>query len=90
MVKSIDTSGTYDGWIIHDTARDTYNGADEDLAANETWVEDYGISAVGMDILSNGFKLRNYEYVNAASTYIFAAFAEFPFGGSGVAQARVR
>jgi len=90
MVKSIDTSGTYDGWVIHDTARDTYNGADKDLAANKTWVEDYAISAVGMDILSNGFKLRHTAYVNAANTYIFAAFAEFPFGGEDVSQARAK
>ena len=33
-----------------------------------------------IDILSNGFKLRNSnQNINAASTYIYAAFAENPF-----------
>ena len=43
-----------------------------------------------MDILSNGFKLRAALDPNIAETYIWAAFAEHPFGGSGVSQARAR
>ena len=43
-----------------------------------------------MDILSNGFKLRAALDPNIAETYIWAAFAERPFGGSGVSQARAR
>ena len=44
------------------------------------------------DFTSNGFKIRNdatANWINASSgTYIYAAFAENPFGGSGVGQAK--
>ena len=43
-----------------------------------------------LDIISNGFKGRIVSNPNAAETYIFAAFAEFPFGGEDVSQARAR
>ena len=37
-----------------------------------------------MDILSNGFKLRDSAYLNSSSgdTFIYAAFAEVPFRNS--------
>ena len=43
-----------------------------------------------IDILSNGFKHRTAIDNNIAETYIYLAFAEAPFGGDGVAQARAR
>ena len=45
-----------------------------------------------IDFLSNGFKQRDSQANGNQSgkTYIYAAFAEHPFGGSGVAQARAR
>jgi len=90
--KTTSAGGTYDSWLIHDTAREPNNPMDKDLAADATWYEDYAISAVFGDSLSNGFKIRATDaYHNASGVvYIFAAFAEFPFGGLNVAQARAR
>ena len=46
----------------------------------------------GIDFCSNGIKIRNGNvYVNYSGwTYIYAAFAENPFGGSGVSPAAAR
>jgi hypothetical protein len=45
-----------------------------------------------LDITSNGFKLRfaGGEVNNTTNTFIFAAFAEHPFGGSNVSPAPAR
>jgi hypothetical protein len=74
------TSGARD-WIIKDALRSTtYNPADGNLYANQTFSEDTTAS-VYVDILSNGFKLRGtYASINASGeTFIYAAFAESPF-----------
>ena len=66
-------------WIMYDPSRSTVNVTDEHLFANTSTVE--GISALlVLDLLSNGFKLRNNgESINQSGiTYIFAAFAEVP------------
>jgi len=65
-------------WYVYDTSRDTSNLAGNQLYPNLSNAE---VSSVGIDILSNGFKLRyNASPLNASSsTYIYAAFAENPF-----------
>ena len=76
MIKRTDSTGN---WIMHDTARDTYNVADKYLLANSSGAETSGTGI--LDILSNGFKARNtWLDLNASgATYIYAAFAEHPF-----------
>jgi hypothetical protein len=74
------TSGARD-WIIKDALRSTtYNPADGNLYANQSFAEDTTAS-VYVDILSNGFKLRGtYASINTSGeTFIYAAFAESPF-----------
>jgi hypothetical protein len=87
MVKSSSVGGSpgYD-WIIHDTARSTYNLSDTQLIANSSVAENQdssGASTVGFgwDILSNGFKIRTSTAGRNQSgqTLIYAAFAESPF-----------
>jgi hypothetical protein len=77
MIKST-SAGTE--WVMMDTSRSPYNLAEAALYANR----DYSESTIGavndLDLLSNGFKLRNTTgFVNASQTYIYAAFAEYPF-----------
>jgi len=78
-----------ESWFIHDTARTPYNVSTQMLRPNYSNSEATGDS---VDILSNGFKFRsggagaNYS----GRVYIFAAFAENPFGGSGVSPATAR
>ena len=78
-------------WYILDTTRDPYNVSYKLLSPNLSSAEDTTSSPV-LDFLSNGVKLRNlYATLNASGgTYIFAAFAENPFGGDGVNPATAR
>jgi hypothetical protein len=83
------TSGTATKWVMLDSARDLYNVTDAFLHPDQTTAENEGGD---VDFLSNGFKARaNDSWFNEASTtYVFAAFAEHPFGGSGVAPVTAR
>jgi hypothetical protein len=79
MWKRSDSTGD---WIIFDTARDTYNYAQNQLIPNTSGAEAVtGGGFVRIDLLSNGFKIRSTDsYVNASGgTYIYMAFAEHPF-----------
>jgi hypothetical protein len=81
MVKEATTSSR--DWIILDTARNTYNVADLQLMPNKSDAEATTVlsSTAYLDILSNGFKVRNSSVRNNenGATYIYAAFAENPF-----------
>jgi hypothetical protein len=76
------TSGT-NNWSILDTSRSPYNLSTQILAANDTLAE-YTTADTQIDILSNGFKVRNTDsgYNDNGVTYIYAAFAENPFKNS--------
>ena len=63
-------------WIIWDTARNTFNVLGNELYPNLANAE---ASAVDLDILSNGFKLRSASF---SGTWIYAAFATTPFKNS--------
>jgi hypothetical protein len=69
--------GTVD-WQIKDTTRDPYNAATKRLWPN---LGDAEGSGTDLDILSNGFKIRESGAATNTSggTYIYAAFAENPF-----------
>jgi hypothetical protein len=84
LIKKIDAVG---GWGIWDAKRSGINGTNAYMDANGTVAES---TDQPIDILSNGFKPRISTNPNPAQTMIFAAFAEFPFGGDGVSQARAR
>ena len=72
------TNGT-NGWYMFDNNRDTYNVVDHKLLANSSAAESTGYN--NMDMLSNGFKLRdsNDAWNGGGNIYIFLAFAENPF-----------
>jgi hypothetical protein len=75
MYKGSSVTGS---WDIRDTSRSTYNTDDLELYANLSQAE--ASSAVYIDVLSNGFKIRNSNatYNTSGGTYIYAAFAESP------------
>jgi hypothetical protein len=78
LIKSTAVSGN---WWMYDTARSTYNLASVFLYANASDAE-VSDTANGLDMLSNGFKLRvvgNFQPNTNGSTFIYAAFAENPF-----------
>ena len=73
------TSASAD-WCLFDTARDTYNQTLGLLNPNLSSAEN--ILGSGLDILSNGFKLRrdaSPAINNSGNTFVWAAFAESPF-----------
>jgi hypothetical protein len=81
MWKFITSTGRFD---ILDTTRSTYNpDSGTTLQASTTGIESNLGGNYGMDILSNGFKLRGINsemnQTTGGGTYIFAAFAENPF-----------
>jgi hypothetical protein len=69
-------------WVIYDTARNTTNPLDLELAPNNPNLDNGTVSSESFDLLSNGFKIRcviSGEFNVSNAAYIFAAFAESPF-----------
>jgi len=79
LLKQSSASGN--NWGIFDDERSTYNVIDDHLTADSTAVENVAHSAAKLDFVSNGFKARGTgSILNSSShTYIFIAFAEYPF-----------
>ena len=74
-------SNNNNNWIIIDTARDPINEADKALNPN-TNAATLENSHTGIDILSNGFRLKgdsNGQSNYNGWDYLYAAFAEHPF-----------
>ena len=75
LLKRTDTTGN---WYLWDTARNTYNAFGNELYPNLSNAE---ASATDLDVLSNGFKLRNSTagFNASGGTYIGFAWASNPF-----------
>ena len=84
MIKNTTSSGP---WFMYDNQRSPYNEIDDQLQANDTAAETTGSEEV--DFLASGFKVRtNDSDINyGAYYYIYAVFAEYPFGGEDVTPA---
>ena len=79
IVKRYNTTGN---WLMYDNKRDVDNEALSYLLPNAGDAE--STAATGLDLLSNGFKLRNVggSWNGSGNTYIYIAFAEHPFVSS--------
>ena len=77
IVKSLTTAYS---WMMHDSVRSPGNMSDEWFYANYPNAEETG-ATIGLDLLSNGFKIRttNVNYNDSGQTFIYMAFAENPF-----------
>ena len=66
-----------DSWRIYDNKRGPINPNDVRLLPNSNVAEN---NSIGIDFLSNGFKLRDTDGAGNAtgSTYVYAAWAEAP------------
>jgi len=84
MTKRTDSTGD---WTMVDSERSPYNLVENAVFANLFSTED--TTGDRMDILSNGFKLRTTAQPNVG-TLVYMAFAEYPFGGAGVAPVTAR
>jgi len=71
-----------DNWFMFDNKREGYNPINDALRPNLDNGE-LNLSGVGMDLLSNGFKLRSSDDdLNDSNTFIYMAWAEAPFVNS--------
>ena len=92
MFKNIDSNGD---WYTFDSTRNTYNPVNSLLAFNQSHNESTMASNSSngtVDFTTNGVKFRstNGSDFQGAKTFIYLAFAENPFGGEDVAQAKAR
>ena len=83
MIKQATDSSSGDGWHILDNTRDPHNSNTGKLFVDTVAYEGTS-SAIGVDFLSNGFKVRATDGGLNANTkkYIYMAFAEQPFATS--------
>jgi len=79
-------------WLMRDNKRSPQNVTDETLAADSASTEAGWGSSYLIDMLSNGFKMRDTTSpVNTSTaTYIFQAFAEAPLVGTNNVPATAR
>ena len=86
MMKCDNVTDGWSKWYMFDTARSPENMNVKELEANTTAVESSsGADYAQIDMLSNGFKLRNGSDWGPASngnTSVYMAFAEAPLVGS--------
>jgi len=84
MIKNSTGTGN---WFIYDSQRSPYNEIDDQLLVNTNAAETTGSEEI--DFLASGFKIQtNDSEINwGYSYYIYAAFAEYPFGGDGATPA---
>jgi len=85
LYKNVDSVSN---WVIRDNKRTTTGGTNPNgtvLLANGNNAESVNDSATVIDLLSNGFKIRNTENNDNTSgdNYLYMAFAEQPFVTSG-------
>jgi hypothetical protein len=79
----LNKSTSISSWWMMDSVRSTYNEVGHLIKGQDSVVEISSASGIGVDFLSNGFKLTKPDasgYMNpAAQTFVWIAFAETPF-----------
>ena len=89
MIKRYD-SGTLD-WNIYDSKRPAFNETNKALWAN-TNDNEANVGTHGIDLLSNGFKIRtsNDQLANNGGSFLYMCFAEEPLVSSNGVPATAR
>ncbi len=88
LVKRTNTAAN---WHLVDSVRSPYNLVNTILLPDLS-DQEATYSNGGVDFVSNGVKIRStgQAFNNSGDNYIFIAFSENPFGGSGVSPATAR
>ena len=84
VITKVATGSTVQGWLIRDSKRDPYNVSDTMIPANTSSGDINNAGSYGIDLLSNGFKVRGTDGgVNqSGGTLVYMAFAENPMKNS--------
>ena len=82
MVKT--TTLSTEGWFMYDNTRSESNPTNDALLANLSNAEYADSGTFTLDLLSNGFKLKNSDgsHNGSGQSYIYMCFAEAPLVGS--------
>ena len=90
VITKVSSGSTVQGWLVRDNKRDPFNVSDTMVPANSSSADVNNASSYGVDLLSNGFKIRGTDGgVNQnGGTLIYMAFAEQPLVGDNPATAR--
>ena len=80
------TTTNGDRWVMLDSKRDTFNVSNKGIYADDAQAENPVTSEQGLDILSNGFKIRNSNTKTntSGSTYIYIAIGQSLVGSNNV------
>ena len=86
----IKKTNTAEAWLMLDTKRGSYNFVDEFLQPQSSAAETNMNIAGGIDVLSNGIKMRHGDGTinGSGGSYMYMAFAEQPLVGDNPATAR--
>ena len=78
-------SDSADSWFMYDNKRSSFNVVEDYLTASGSGAE-ATTSAVNLDLLSNGFKIRNTDggHNNSSGTYIYMAFGQSLVGSNNI------
>ena len=76
MLKNVDDT---EHWYVYDPKRSPHNVAYQSLKWSSREGEETGSTNTRVDLLSNGFKLRQSNGPNNSNSYIYAAWAESPY-----------
>lgn len=92
MIKGKDNNST--AWYLHDSTRGEYNPNDFTLSPDQTYTEQTP-NDVEWDMCANGFRYSGSnggisDRNQSGREFIWAAWAENPFGGDGVSPACAR
>jgi hypothetical protein len=83
MIKNTGSTSAGAHWFMFDNKRNVYNLTNNELVANTSVAENVADPNAYLDLLSNGFKLRQNTYTNISGiNHIYMAFAENPFKNS--------
>ena len=88
MIKR--TTTTNGDWLIYDNSRSPINVVEDQLVANDADAETTGSEE--LDFFANGFKIKtnDAEINTSGANYIYAAFAQNPFGGESTTPSTAR
>ena len=86
LIKNTTTADQ--AWFIFDNKRDVAGNENNNYLIASSNAAERGETGNGLDMLSNGFKLRSTGgFINDTGTFIYAAFAEAPFVTAGTKAA---
>ena len=86
VITKVSSGSTVQGWLVRDNKRNPFNVSDTVLPANNNSADVVNAGSYGVDLLSNGFKIRGTDGgVNQnGGTLIYMAFGQSIVGSNNI------